>query len=90
MEGYSEDMFELEVAVARARAAGEDERAVDLGRRLASLGIVDCGVCGGMISFHSSDNWVHQDQGLDHDARPNRIGFEWPQGVPQLGGRASR
>jgi hypothetical protein len=87
--GYSEEMFDLEVRFARATADGDTGSAEELGKDLAMRGIVDCGVCGGMIRFHFLDNWVHQDEGLDHDARPNRIGFQWPEGLKEPGGRAA-
>lgn len=89
MEGYSEEMLAKEIAVAQALAAGDRERFEELGRDLTMMGAVDCSVCGTMLRYHYLDGWVHEEPGLDHDGRPNRIGLEWPEGLPKLGGHTA-
>lgn len=87
MLGYTEEMFELEKRIARARLDDDDEQRDYLSKMLRDMGGVPCGVCGTMIRFHHLDGWGHEDSGMDHDARPDRSGFEWPAGLAPPEGR---
>ena len=89
MAGYSEEMFELEVRVARARLEDDEEQYIHLAKMLRDMDSTDCAVCETMIVFHHLDGWLHEDTGMDHDARPQRGGFDWPPDVPMPGGRTS-
>lgn len=89
MLGYSEEMFELEVRVARARLDDDEEQYTYLAKMLRAMGSANCAVCGTTVRFHHLDGWVHDEVGMDHDARPDRAGFEWPTDVPMLGGRTT-
>ena len=84
---YEEDKFELELGIARAEAAGDMEERDELAERLREKGEVPCAVCGIMIRFHHLDGWQHTEIGLDHAARPDRAGFEWPLALKQPGPR---
>lgn len=82
MIGYTEEMFELEVRVAKAALESDEEQYVYLAKLLTDMGGTPCPVCGTMVHFHHLDGWLHEDLGTDHDARPDRGGFEWPSGLP--------
>lgn len=87
MSEYGEEMFELEKRISQAGLDGDEEQRVYLAKALRDRGAVACTVCGTMINFHHFDGWIHQDPGMDHDARPDRAGFEWPAGLEMPGGR---
>ena len=78
---YTEAMFRAETKLAEAEASGNAEEADRLARSLEGLGAIHCSVCGGLVRFHHLDGWIHDDAGMDHDARPDRFGFEWPSGL---------
>jgi len=82
MLGYSEEMFELEKRVAQAGLESDEEQYDYLAKLLGDMGGTPCAVCGTLVRFHHLDAWMHQDPGMDHDARPDRGGFEWPPGLP--------
>lgn len=87
MSGYEETMFELELRVARAQADGDLEERNYVAKMLRDKGDIPCVVCGTMIRFHHLEGWQHSETGLDHRARPDRSGFEWPAELDQPGTR---
>ena len=84
---YEEDKFELEQRIARAEAEGDMEERDYLAKMLWDKGEVPCSVCGVMIRFHHLEGWQHAEAGVDHDARPDRSGFDWPLALKQPGVR---
>ena len=85
MSGYEETMFALELRVARAEADGDMEERGHAAKMLWDKGDTPCVVCGTMIRFHHLEGWQHSETGLDHRARPDRSGYEWPPGLKQPG-----
>jgi hypothetical protein len=87
MLGYDEEMFELEKRLALAIVNDDDDERVYVAKLIQSQGGVPCAVCGTMIRVHPYEGWVHEEQGMDHDGRPDRGGFEWPRDLPVISGR---
>jgi hypothetical protein len=87
MLGYEEEAFELEKRLSQAMVDGDDDERVYVAKLIQGLGGMPCAVCGTLIRIHPYEGWLHEDQGMDHDARPDRAGFDWPPGLPLPGGR---
>ena len=84
---YEEEEFELEQRIARAEADGDMEERDYLAKMLWDKGEISCAVCGITVRFHHLEGWQHSDVGLDHAARPDRSGFDWPLELKQPGVR---
>jgi len=84
---YEEEEFELEQRIARAEADGDMEERDYLAKMLGDKGEISCAVCGITVRFHHLEGWQHSDVGLDHAARPDRSGFDWPLELKQPGVR---